>query len=175
MKKISHLDDNRIIEAVIDENGLDGVLRRHLSECPACRARKEELQGRLAQFGKMSRADIPVDFKKPKLSQKSPGFLVNAWRNHPAVAFCAALALLVLFLSPLAINKDKLFPKAVVYQEMLQDEKFMAEVQSLEKDPLPSFYVDISGGGASQPDTPAPGPGAKNGPVPSPKGGSKNA
>ena len=36
-KKISHLDEQQIIEAVMDQSGLDEALRRHLFECSACR------------------------------------------------------------------------------------------------------------------------------------------
>ena len=70
MKKISHLDEKQIIEAVIDERGLDGALRRHLFECSACRAQKEALQGRLARFGQISRGETPLDFRKPRVSGK---------------------------------------------------------------------------------------------------------
>ena len=173
VKKISHLDDNQIIEAVIDESGLEGLLRRHLSECNACRAQKEELQARLARFGEISRVTIPVDFRKPRLVEKSAGAMAKAWRSHPALAVCAALTLLVLFLGPMALNRDKLFTKTVVYREMLQDEKFMSEVRSLEENPLPGFYVDISGHGSEKPETASPGPGAKN--DVGPKGGPGNA
>jgi hypothetical protein len=175
VKKISHLDDNQIIEAVINEEGLDGMLRRHLSECSACRAQKEGLQTSLAQFGEISRGHTPLNYRKPKLTDKKAGSMVRAWRIHPALAVCAALALLVLLLSPLAIERDKLFTKEVVYREMLQDQKFMAEIRNLEENPLPGFYVDISGRGAENPDSAAPGPGAKKDVVPAPKSGSRNA
>ncbi|MDR3555876.1 MAG: hypothetical protein P4L55_14055 [Syntrophobacteraceae bacterium] len=175
MKKISHLDDSQIIEALINEEGRDGVLRRHLSECSACRAQKEGLQASLAQFGEISRGRIPLSYRKPKFIDKNAGARVRAWRIHPALAVCAALALLVLFLTPLAIERDKLFTKAVVYREMLQDQKFMAEIRNLEENPLPGFYVDISGRGAEKPDSAAPGPGAKKDVVPAPKSGSRNA
>ena len=59
MKKISHLDEKQIIEAVTDERGMDGALRSHLLECPDCRAQKEALQGRLARFGHISRGEAP--------------------------------------------------------------------------------------------------------------------
>ncbi len=176
MKEISHLDERQIIEAVIDDRGLDGVLRRHLSECTACRAQKEALQVRLLRFGEISRTDLPLGFRKPKLIEKSGGVRANAWRIRPALEICAALTVLVLFLSPIVINRDKLFTKAVVYREMVQDEKFMAEVRNLEENPLPGFYEDISGTGSHTPDSASPGPGAKNDTGPAaPCDGSRNA
>ena len=175
VKKISHLDDNQIIEAVIDEEGLNGLLRRHLSECPACRAQKEMLQARLARFGEISRGKIPLGYRKPKLIEMNAGEMAKAWTIHPALAICAALAVLALFLTPIVINRDNLFTKSVVYREMLQDEKFMAEVRSLEENPLPSFSVDISGPGSNGPNIASPGHSANNDVSPAPKHGSRNA
>ena len=176
MKKISHLDETQIIEALIDDNGLGGLLRRHLSECPPCRARKEELQGGLARFGEIARSEIPLVYKKPKLTPEKAGGMVSAWRIHPALSICAAaLTVLVLFLTPIVINSDRVFTKTVVYREMLQDEKFMAEVGNLEEDPLPGFYGDISGPGSQKPDRESAKPGAKSDARPDRKGGSQHA
>jgi hypothetical protein len=72
----------------------------------------------------------------------------------------------------MTVNRDRVFSKAVVYREMLQDQKFMAEVQSLEENPLPSFYRDISGPALQKPD--APGPGAELETPPALKGGLQN-
>ena len=175
VKKISHLDDNQLIEAVIDEHGLDGLLRRHLSECPACRAQKEELQAGLTRFGEISRGEIPPGYKKPAFIEKNAGGMVNAWRIHPALAFCAALTVLVLFLTPIVINRDKVFTRSVVYREMLQDEKFMAEVKNLEEDPMPGLDENISGSGSQKPNIESHKPDAKNNGGPAPTGGSQNA
>ena len=169
MKEISHLDEKQIIEAVIDESGLPGMLRNHLSECPACRARKVGLQESLGRLGAISRSDIPPVFRKPKLkAAASP----KGWALKPALVLLASAVLLLLFLAPMSVNRDRVFSKTVVYREMLQDQKFMAEVQSLEENPLPSFYRDISGPSLQRPDTP--GPGAELESVPTSRGGLQN-
>ena len=142
MKKISHLDEIQIIEAVADEKGLDGALRRHLFECSSCRAQKEALQGRLARFGQISRGEAPLDFRKPRVSEKSAGVLRPAWGIRPALGLGVALAsVIALLLSPLTLTRDKLYTQDVVYREMLQDEKFMTEIEKLEENPLSGFYV----------------------------------
>ncbi|MGC9195413.1 MAG: hypothetical protein ACP5IL_08170 [Syntrophobacteraceae bacterium] len=169
MKEISHLDEKQIIEAVIDESGLPGMLRGHLSACPACRARKEGLQESLARLGALSCSDIPPVFRKPTLKTAATP---RGWTLRPALVLLASLALLFLFLTPMTVDRDRVFSKAVVYREMLQDQKFMAEVQSLEENPLPSFYRDISGPVLQRPDTP--GPGAKLDVVPASGGGLQN-
>ncbi len=169
MKETNHLDDKQIIEAVIDENGLPEMLRSHLSECRACRIRKDGLQESLARLGTISRSGIPPVFRKPRLKTgESP----KGWVVKPALVLLASLALLFLFLTPMTVNSDRVFSKAVVFREMLQDQKFMAEVQSLEENPLPSFYRDISGQAPQKPDTP--GPGAELETVPASRGGLQN-
>ena len=174
MEKISHLDEIQIIEAVTDERGLDGALRRHLFECPACRAQKEALQGRLARFGQISRGQAPLDFRKPRVSEKSAGVLRPAWRIRPAfglgVAFASVIALL---LSPLTLTRDRLYTQDAVYREMLQDEKFMTEIEKLEENPLPGFYVGIGDPGDDERDIQTPG--AMNDDSVTHDGGSRNA
>ncbi len=173
MKKISHLDEKQIIEAVTVERGLDGALRRHLFECPDCRAQKEALQGRLARFGQISRAEAPLDFRKPRISEKSAGVLRPVWRIRPAFSMGVALAsIIVLLLSPLTLTRDKLYTQDVVYREMLQDEKFMSEIEKLEDNPLPGLYV-IEDPGDDERDIQTPG--AMNDDSVAHDGGSRNA
>ncbi len=158
MKKISHLDKGQIIKAVIDERSLDGAIRGHLFDCPACRARKEALQGGLERFGQISRAETRLDFRKPRVYEKSAGESRPVWRIHPAfgmgVAFASILALL---LSPMALKRDKLYMQDAVYREMLQDQKFMTEIERIEENPLPHFYVDIGDPGDEERDIQTPG------------------
>ena len=174
MRRISHLDEKQIIEAVTDERDLDGALRRHLFECPDCRAQKEALQGRLARFEHISRNEVPSNFRKPRVSEKSAGVLRPVWRIRPAFGMGLAFALiLALLLSPLTLKRDRPYTQDVVYREMLQDEKFMTEIEKLEENPLPGFYVDIGDPGDDESDTQTPG--AMNDDSVAHDGGSRNA
>ncbi len=175
MKKITHLDDTQIIEAVIDERVLDGALRRHLIECPACRAQKQALQGRLARFGQISRGEAPENFRKPMVPEKSAGVLRPVWKIRLAllglgVAFASILALL---LSPLTLERDRVYTQDVVYREMLQDQKFMTEIEKLEENPLPRFHVDIGDPGDNERNIQSPGATKDDGLTQD--GGSRNA
>ena len=138
-----HLDEKQIIEAVLDHRGLDRMLRSHLLECSACRAQKEALQGSLIRFGEISRGQTPADFRKPKLSEQRAAVSIPVWKSRPALGLALAFAILVLLLSPRTIKIDKLYSQDLVYREMIQDEKFMNEIEKLEENPLPRFYVDI--------------------------------
>jgi hypothetical protein len=56
----------------------------------------------------------------------------------------AAAMLLVVFLSPHFLRSGKGTNLDKIYKEMVQDDKFMTEIEKLEENPLPRFYVDIS-------------------------------
>jgi hypothetical protein len=158
VKKVSHLEDIQIIEALIDESGLDRELRRHLFECPACRAQKEALEVGLARFGQISRGQAPANFRKPRFVEQGAGRFGLVWKIRPALGLGMVFAtLLALLVSPLTIKRDKLYTQDVVYREMLQDEKFMTEIEKLEENPLPRFYVDIGDPGDDEGDPQSPG------------------
>jgi hypothetical protein len=174
VKKISHLNENQIIEAVIDERGLDGALLAHLFECPMCSAQKEALGGRLSRFGHISRSETSLDFRKPSVSEKSAAVLRPVWRIRPALGMGLAFAsILALLLSPLTLKNDRLYTQDVVYREMLQDEKFMTEIEKLEENPLLGFYLGVGDPGDDERDIQPPG--AMNDDSVAHDGGSRNA
>jgi hypothetical protein len=157
-KKINHLDERQIIEAVIDERGLDPVLRRHLFECAACHAEKEALRAGLDRFGQISREGTPKHFRKPAISELGAGVFKPVWGIRPSLGIGVAFAsILALLLSPLTLNRERIYTLDAVYQEMLQDDKFMTEIENLEENPLPHFYVDTDPG---DDDKEIPNPGA---------------
>ncbi len=158
VKKISHLNEEQIIGAAMDQTGLDQDLRRHLLECPVCIAEKKALKGRLERFGQISRQNTPVNFRKPRLSENIPRVFRPILGIRPALGLGLAFtSLLAVLLSPLTLKRDRVYTLETVYQEMLQDEKFMTEIEKLEEDPLPKFYVDITAPDDDDADTKSPG------------------
>jgi hypothetical protein len=141
----SHLNEEQVIEAIMDRAGLDGEIRGHLFECSACRAEKEALEGRLAHFGQLSREHTPLPLRRPRLSSDRTPFVKPAWRIRPSLGMGLALAsLLAVLLSPHFFRNGKDANLANIYKEMLQDDKFMTEIEKLEENPLPRFYVEMS-------------------------------
>ncbi|MFZ2447657.1 MAG: hypothetical protein WAW37_14975 [Syntrophobacteraceae bacterium] len=159
-----HLDEERIMAAIVDAEGLDSAVRRHLLDCSACRAQKKALEAQLGRFGELSRANAPLSLRRPRLPGAESGVFRPTWRIRPTFGMGLALAsLLVVLLNPYHLLRPARDPGLEkIYLEMLQDERFMAEVENLEENPLPKFYVDISdtsdsdGPGASH-DTKSPG------------------
>jgi hypothetical protein len=140
-----HLDQDRIIEAILDRSGLDSGVRRHLVECPECRAEKLALESRLAQFGELARENAPLPLKSPRLILDKSRAARPDWRLRPAFGMGLVLAsLLVFLLNPYLLMPKKDATLQKIYTEMLQDEKFMAEIDKLTDDPLPRFYADMA-------------------------------
>ncbi len=174
VKKISHLSEEQIIGAALDQTSLDQELREHFLECAACRAEKEALEGRLARFGQISRQNTTANFRKPRLLENSPRVVKPVLGIRPALGLGLAFAsLLVVLLSPLTIKKDRIYTLDTVYREMLQDEKFISEIEKLEEEPLPRFYVDIAE--PDDDDSDIKSPGAMKDDSPTQDGGSRNA
>ena len=175
VEKISHLDEQQIIEAVIDASGLDAALRRHLFECSECRAQKLELEGRLARLGQLSREQTPVEFRKPEIFQPKPArAFKQAWEISPVFRIGVVLAsLIILLLTPLTLKKDMIYTLDKVYQEMRQDDQFMSEIEKLEDNPLPRIYGEIADPGDDEKGAPSPGALKDDGNTPD--SGSRNA
>jgi hypothetical protein len=140
-----HLSEEQVIEAIMGEAGPDGEIRSHLFECSACRAEKEVLEGRLIRFGQLSREQTPLPLRRPRLSGDAAPSVKPSWRIRPSFGMGFAVAfLLAILLSPHILRNSKGTSLERVYKEMLQDDKFMTEIEKLEDDPLPRFYVDMS-------------------------------
>lgn len=157
-KMAGHLDEERIIAAIVDERELDFSARRHLIECPECGAQKKELERGLSLFGDLSRETTPVSFKRPSIEESRPRPFSWKWKFRPSMGMGLAAASLLAFLlisDYLDFHKyGKIATMEKIYLEMLQDERFMAEIKNLEEDPLPRFYVDISDFDQDGPDEP---------------------
>jgi hypothetical protein len=141
-----HLDRDRIIRAVVDAGSLGSEGRRHLVECPECRAEKSALERNLALFGELSREKAPA-------TELRPGLIFAESRRYrpdrilrPALGMGVLVAsLLVLLLNPYFFKPKKDAGLERIYTEMIQDAKFMAEIDKLTSDdPLPRFYSDIA-------------------------------
>lgn len=143
---IGHLDEERIAEAIVDRDSLDENTRRHLSECSVCRAEVEALASSLARFGQISRESAPAPGRRLRVSSREKKVSRPSWKISPAFgAGLAFAAILAVVLNPFYPGNRTRPNLEKVYLEMLQDERFMAEIETLEENPLPRFYVDILG------------------------------
>lgn len=70
--KDQHLDEDRIIVSMVDENDLSRKDKSHLENCPACQGRKGALMAQLEGVGHMAKELAPrpplISLPEPKVS-----------------------------------------------------------------------------------------------------------
>lgn len=140
-----HVDEGQILKAVVDENDLSEEERRHLAECDDCRARRALIEGRLLDFGQKAERYAPVMYRKVALPQREkrvlPSWLGSRRSLTVGFAFASVMFVLIGFMVYRTLPETR---SAMVYREMLDDEKLISEITSLEDDALPQFYRDMS-------------------------------
>ncbi len=137
-----HLNEDQFIRAVVDESDLSGTARNHLSECPECRAKKQEFEELLSSFGAMAKAFAPLPRKKVGISVPPRWFRYPLLQPVFAAGVLLALLLIILWQSvPLRVQDEG---TARILREMEKDEALMAEVIELEESPVPeNLYPEI--------------------------------
>ncbi len=142
----SHLNDGQIIQSLVEKANLSPALREHLSSCSICIAKRKNFEGNLTRLGEMARNSAPSLRKKIILpwaqSEKTYQWLLG-WRRISALSGAVAIALL--FIGLVFWNNPQGSSLAKLNDEMLKDERFMAEISNLGKSDLPQTWLDISG------------------------------
>jgi len=59
-----HLNEDRIIRAIVDENDLTTSEKNHLSNCSVCQKEKQEFEQVLSRMGDMSQDLVPSPRRK---------------------------------------------------------------------------------------------------------------
>lgn len=141
-----HLDDDQLLWAVVDEAELPASLAEHLSLCAQCLARKERLEQKLARLGQKAEIFVPSPGGKVSLSideARSPYRWLWGWRTAVAVSMTVAVIFVALWWSNIFVTTPDIGITRLS-QEMLEDERFMAEISLLEENALPPLYREIS-------------------------------
>lgn len=153
-KAARHLPEDRLIQALADEDALDIEERDHLRSCPICLEFQRGLERSLTTMTRAASALTPPMRRRPTLSSReavlSPksilGFPLPALRLNPwMVAGAVAVALMVAFggiLSRQAHERQL----AKIHQEILEDAQFLNELSQLEENSLPELCSVFSKG-----------------------------
>ena len=138
-----HLNEDKIIRAIVDENDLTTSERNHLSKCSICQKGKQEFEQVLHRMGDMSQELVPSPQRRFIVhSQKSR----SSFRWQPALVTGCVMVLLVV-----GIWKSSLFKKfqengsVQIVQTMESDQHRLAAVTLVEDYALPDVYQDIIG------------------------------
>lgn len=145
--KDNHLDEDQFLLAAVDKNEPPVEAREHLSECPLCRERMEELERELALFGEMAEGFIPR--QRRQVSQYiKPRNAVNWPWNFKIATGAAVMVVFVMTLiwwSPLLKNTPTVGTDMAgeIFQE---SDQLMTDINTLVDNALPPLHMYISGG-----------------------------
>jgi hypothetical protein len=145
----SHLTDDHLLQSVVAETELSVEMRAHLTECSHCQRAKRQIEQDLELMGQFAGRFAPRPRRRPVIDfvPENPSRLFPwRWTFSPFIAAAAAVVIITGSIVVDQVRDQRL--QASLYEEMLEDEAFMAEISSLEENALPLFYVDISNGSA---------------------------
>ena len=138
-----HLNEDKIIRAIVDENDLTISERNHLLKCSICQKEKQGLEQVLNRMGNMSKELVPSPRRRfiPVVKGSRSSF-----RWQPALVTGVVIVLLMI-----GIWWTSLFTRfqengsVQIVQKMENDQQLMAEITFTEKDALPGRYLYIIG------------------------------
>jgi hypothetical protein len=146
-KRNTHLGEELIIRALIDETEVPESARRHLDECPVCRDEKEKLEQELLRFGRIAKDYSPVPKRRISLPERSSRDSISWFWNWQAASAMGAIAVIILVVISwnTLFRVQSEFSPEVMNQELIAAEELMTDVDLLVNNALPAVYQDISG------------------------------
>jgi hypothetical protein len=138
----SHLSEDELIVALIDEKDLSPDSYIHLSECRKCSSAKETLHHQLSGIGRKAELLTPLLSKKlylPQAEEKQR----HRRRRYLTPAFGSVLIIILVIMAvwrPGALKTNKINPG--VYTR--SDDTLLMQVSALIENPLPDIYREIA-------------------------------
>ena len=147
LSKNSHLDEEYLLQAIVDETDLPPSVRKHLSSCSLCRESMEQIEQDLNNLGQSARQLVPAMRRKIPLPVEKPSRIyrwLHDWRISFGAIATAAVVVFVIWLS---------IPSTILYEDSLdimaqvtwEDDAFMTEIGILTENAMPQVYLDIIG------------------------------
>ena len=139
----SHLGENEILQAVVDETDLSQRMKQHLNECSQCRLQKERFAQELTRLGQLARHYAPEPQRRVTLTADRVRWPFFNWKFAFSAAAVAA-AIIVVWATVLIQNQQ---PGKVenLAQNMIEAERLMTEIDGLVENALPTVYLEIVG------------------------------
>ena len=141
-----HLNEDQLVKAVVEEDGLPLPLREHLSTCPQCRANKQVFEQDLARLGQMAKRTSPSPRRPVSLPEGESRHSIGSWWGwRTSLGAVAAAALVVILVWGVPILRNTPIGNGdMLGREMQETEQFMTEIDLLVENALPAVYSDIS-------------------------------
>ena len=141
-----HMQEEKILWAVIDEDELSADEQQHLRDCQVCKGKVKQIQAELQEFGQMARQNVPplsrpVFLPKEKVAAVSHN---TGWLPFFAAAAMAGFVVFFYFMT-LETSAPPVFTQLQNQEALLEDETLMREISVLVEDPLAEDMYEISG------------------------------
>lgn len=139
----SHLGENEILQAVVDETDLSLRLKQHLKECSHCRLQKERIAQELARLGQLARRYAPEPQRRVTLTADRVRWPFLSWKFAFSAAAVAAAVIVVW--ATILIQSQQPGRVENLAQNMIEAERLMTEIDGLVENALPPVYLEIVG------------------------------
>ena len=140
-----HLDEDQLLKALVDEQGLSHAFRMHLDDCQLCKGELGSLQESLETFGRKAEEHVPAATRKVHLEEE--GYkTTGAWNLFSLPSYGAAAVITVALLIFLWPRPDHLseINQFASQGDFVEDEIFMQEINELIENPLPRDFSNIT-------------------------------
>ena len=138
-----HLNEDKIIRVIVDENDLTTSEQNHLSKCSICQKEKQEFKQVLIRMGDISQELVPSPRRRfIPTSQKSRRLF--RWKPAFVTGFVIVLLMMGIWWSSLFKGLQENGSVQIV-QKMETDQQFVAEITLAEDYALPDRYLHIIG------------------------------
>lgn len=151
-----HLDEDLIVRAIVDEESLSPEAREHLAGCGRCAEEKTRTEATLLNLGRTAKRIAPASRLKAsdiveKVTRRRSSW---GWLGTHKVGIAAAAMLVVISGFALdALQENRL---SAVNREIVEDARFMNEIDRLEDETLPTVFLEITDGPDADIDEDAP-------------------
>jgi hypothetical protein len=140
----AHLDIQRIIASLVDENDLAAQEREHLKVCPVCSASRHHLAAQLDCLSEEAMRFTPDPRRRFTLPEAE---VRSGWKGrwYAGLATAAACLVLIITLTLPHLFTGNLQPygKLNLAAEMEADEMFLATTEDIEENCLPVSLQEI--------------------------------
>jgi len=141
----THLSEELITRAVIDEQELGGAERQHLITCGVCNKKVEQIKDALQDLGENALLAVEPSKKNIVLPREEPTVASHksSWLPTFGVTAMAGLALFFYFL-----GMESMSPQLIPYQGAevpVEDAYLMEEISEMVENPLPETLYEITG------------------------------
>jgi len=140
-----HLDEDQLLKALVDQQGLSQEFRMHLDHCRLCKGELENLRETLEIFGRKADEHVPAATRKVHLEDRGHK-TTGAWKlfslpSYGAAAVITVALLIFLWPRPDYLSETNQFASQ---GDFVEDEMLMQEIGELIENPLPKDFNDIT-------------------------------